>query len=294
MTRRPRLYQPLPGPRAWLFTRSRIWCATDHLLLINDQLLQETYVRVYWTDVEAILLYSLSRPAGFLLALEWFCLIAVLVSAPLVNLLSGTIFALVFAASYAIWRLTRAYFACQITTRLSTHRFPLRPTLTSSRKIINHLKSRVESAQASFVENSLDGTLVLPQHKPPSRRRSPLIIPAIVFALGLFAPLSGIVLAVYILALLTLFLFQRRFDFPFSVRSAAVLSDILVVLQLVWWIDLLRGHSLAVAPAAHLRPDWVFHILRTIFSLFGIAAIYERSLGQSRNGSNRPTVLGLS
>ncbi|MBV9407103.1 MAG: hypothetical protein JO211_17275, partial [Acidobacteriaceae bacterium] len=77
-------------------------------------------------------------------------------------------------------------------------------------------------------------------------------------------------------------------------RSAAVLSDILVVLQLVWWIDLLRGHSLAVAPAAHLRPDWVFHILRTIFSLFGIAAIYERSLGQSRNGSNRPTVLGLS
>ena len=284
--------------RRWLrLTRSNIWLAPDHLLLISNRLFRENYARIYWSDIETMVVYSLPHPRGSMLAIEILCLLAAAVCGLLVNARWGITFAVLFLLPYLIWRFTRPYYACQITTKLSTYRFPLLPTLAGSKRIVADLKTRTELAQSSLIDSSpseaINGSLRVEDRNQASRK-PPMLVPYIAtFGLGLLGSLSKVILGIYFIPLISLFFLPRNFEFPFNVRAAAVMSQILGALQIAWWLILLR-YPLAVQVGVLIHPGWEFHILRILFSLFGVLAVFERSLDHSRYQARRQTVLGLS
>jgi hypothetical protein len=296
MAKKTALYRPLAGSGFQSGGR-RLWQAVDHLLLIKVRVFRETYARVYWTDIQAALLYPLARPRGPMLVFEAFCLLAVAVSAPLTGVLRGSVLAALFLVSYASWRLTRPNWACQVSTRISTQRFPLANAFAASRRIFEDIKARAISAQSSAPGETIvhaHARFSAGQHtQEPARAK--VAVYALAFALGLFAPLNEVILVIYYVALAALLFLRRDFEFPFAITAAAVMSQILGALQLVYWLASLRYPLAFVAGYQYqLRISWEFHILRVLFSLFGIAAIYQRSVEYSRYQPKGSTVLGLS
>lgn len=261
-----------------------MWFAPDHVLVIRDHAFREIYARIYWTDMRALLLYSLDRPRGFMLALEIGCLLAVVVSAPLLlNLVWGSAIAAVFVGLYSLWRFTRPNWACEIATRLSAYRFPLRPTIAASRRIVDELKRRAEAAQEAVTEDiGARPDLLASGRRAPMKKQRSLVWHGIAFGLGLLTPLTVILLVVYYVFLVVIYFVQQDFEFPLTIRAAAVMSQILAVLHVVTWLPALRVSG---------QPE--FHLLTVLFSLFGIAAIYQRSLRPSIHEPRGTSVLGL-
>lgn len=286
------LYRPV-CKRSWFaFSRNRTWLAADHLLVISDRLFRENYSRIYWSDMHAILLYSLRRPRRFMLAFEILCMVAVQVSASILNILWGSLFATLFILAYASWRLIQPNWACQISTRLSSYRFPLRATHNASTRIIEDLKTRVQSVQGSVSELESLHEIYVGDPYGAARRSPTLAVHVIAFVLGILTPLSGVLLALYYGALVALFFFQRDFEFPLAVRSATLMSHLLALCQIVWffWVRF----DVAASGDFHFPLVWEFHILRLLFSVFGIAAVYQESLQSSRYQPKSSSVLGLS
>ncbi len=289
MSRRASSYRSLRGQR---FTFSRnTWLAADHLLLIKSRLFREYYARIYWTDIQAVLLYSLHRPRGFMFGFELLCVLAAAISAPFVNLVSGSVFGALFVAYYTCWRLTRPNWACQVSTKISTNRFPLAATLASSRRIVEQIKTQALSAQES--EPLTTHGVFIGQGNESERKPSKFIVHILTFTLGLFTPLHTAVLAIYVVPLVALYFFERDFHFPFAIRSATVMSQILAALQILGWLASLK-YPLLIANSHLFRPDWEFNGLRILFNLFGLAAIYQQSVDRSKYQPQSSTVLGLS
>lgn len=286
------IYRPLRKRRSFTFLRTRTWLASDHLLVISDRFFRENYSRIYWTDVHAILLYSIPRPRGFMLAFEILCMVAVPVSASIMNVVWGSAFAALFVFAYVCWRLMQPNWACQISTKLSSHRFPLGATRNASRRLIEDLKSRVRSLQPSAAEIERPRETVVGDRFGAERRSPTVAVHVIAFVLGLLAPLSSVVLLLSYSALTAVFFFQRDFQFPVAVRSATVMSQLLALFQIVWFFSL--RFDVSLSEYSSFPPAWEFHILRLLFSLFGIAAAYEQSLQNSGYQPTRSSVLGLS
>jgi hypothetical protein len=61
-------YQRLPGTRRGLLARASAWAAPDHILLIEGSRVRETYKRVYFRDVQALLVMRRNR---FLIQTPW-------------------------------------------------------------------------------------------------------------------------------------------------------------------------------------------------------------------------------
>ncbi len=298
MAKSTTVYRPASGQRPFPGGRCKMWLARDHVLAIKDRAFREIYARIYWNDVQAILLYSLDHPRRFMLAFEIACVLAAAVSAPLlVSAFWGSIYAGVFVAWYGLWRLTRPNWACEISTRLSAYRFPLRPSLSSSRRVVEELKGRVESTQLPYPADSsvveTTGTAFLGNQAGAALQEPVLVWHAITFALGLLAPLTKVILVAYYGLLVLLYFRQQDFEFPFAIRAAAVMSQILALLQISFWLLYFQLPFLVIG-ARRLPFNMEFSVLTILFSLFGIAAIYHRSLQQSKHQTRSTSLLGLS
>ncbi len=284
------IYSPLR--RSFTLRRTRTWLASDHLLVISDRFFRENYSRIYWIDVHAVLLYSIPHPRGFMLAFEILCMVTAQVSASIMNIVWGSAFAALFVFAYASWRLMQPSWACQISTRLSSHRFPLGATRNTATRIIEDLKSRVRSVQESVAEIESPRETFVGDPFGAERESPTVAMHVIAFVLGLLTPLSSVVLLLYYCALIAAFFFQRDFQFPVAVRSAALMSQLLALFQIVsffWFRFEPASSGYCTFPLA-----WEFHILTLLFSVFGIAAAYQESLQSFGYQSKNPSVLGLS
>ncbi len=287
------LYRPMRARTWFVFHRTRTWLAADHLLIISDRFFRENYSRIYWTDMQTILLYSLQRPRGPMLAFEILCVGAVQVSGSIMNILWGSVFAALFVFAYASWRLMQPNWGCQTSTKLSTHRFSLGATLNRSRRIVEDLKTCARSVQGSVKDVDSPGQIFVGDRDGAERRKPTLAVHVIAFVLGLLAPLSRLFLAIYYGALIAVFFFQRDFQSPLAVRSATVMSHLLALLQIAWWVFWLRYRT-ALSGLFNFSPVWEFHILRLLFSVFGLAAVYQEWSQNSRYQPKSSSVLGLS
>src|SRR5580700_9914546 len=64
----PTPYRRLPGTRRGLAARASAWAGPDHILLIEGSRVKETYKRVYFRDVQALLVMRRNR---FLIQTPW-------------------------------------------------------------------------------------------------------------------------------------------------------------------------------------------------------------------------------
>jgi len=235
------------------FLRVAVWTAADHLLFIRNRFFDEQYTRLYWADIQAILLYPLRPPGILLLVAEILCVVLIVGTAPLANHLWGAAFAVVFAVWYGFWRLIQPAWACEISTKTSSVRFPLSPSLHQSRHVLNHLRSHTTTESQT-------------EPRPPGSGRVALHIAA--FAMGAISPVGTALSILYYLLLGLAFFFQQRFDFPFFVRSAAVMSQIFAILQLALWIL-----SRQLLPGLFSQFNhWEFQVGRAVISLYGLWA----------------------
>ncbi|MCJ8502674.1 hypothetical protein [Desulfatitalea alkaliphila] len=56
MARRPQPYEKLPGRWMSLFNRRTLWQGADHLLWVEHTMMQETYRRFYFKDIQALVM----------------------------------------------------------------------------------------------------------------------------------------------------------------------------------------------------------------------------------------------
>jgi len=54
-------YKRLPGARRGVFTRASAWVAPDHILLVEGSRTSENYKRVYFRDIQALLVMKRQR-----------------------------------------------------------------------------------------------------------------------------------------------------------------------------------------------------------------------------------------
>jgi hypothetical protein len=288
------VYQPL-APRRWFRPgRIRAWRAADHLLLVEDRFFTEHYTRLFWAEIQTVLLYQLHSPSSFLRASEIICLCAVL--APLLLWKSGwpDFAAVAFLPCYALWRFRRPHWACEFATRLNVKRFAIPGALSSCRRLLDEIKISITQIQGALPDAPDPAAPATP---PPVYRsialpRQPVLaVHVIAFVLGLLSPFSRIAFVLYCIALIVAWFFQRDLAFPFAVRSASVMSQIFAALQIVVW-------TLSNSGISGLRPvpfnHWQFGLPRVLFSLYGIAAVFQRSLELVKPSQQRSAVLGLS
>ena len=297
------MYRPLLKNFWFGSGRTRVWQAADHLLFVEKRFFSEHYTRFYLMDIQAIVLYQLRTSGAVLLAIEGLC-VAVLLG----SLLSWRIpwvfvVALLFVLFYVVWRWSRPSWACEIATRTNRKQFALPGSLVACREVVNQVKQRAILAQGPLPETTTTEqmTPAAPIPPPAGRNRQPnpkqpvLAVHVIAFVLGVLSAWSAVVFAIYCGMLLVAYLLQRDFRFPFAVRSAAVMSQILAVLQIAFWgFAIARPVALAPFTPAYTSEHWQFALPRIIFSIYGIAAVYWGSLQQGKPQQKTSSVLGLS
>lgn len=291
-----RIYRPLYS-KPWFGTgRVRAWSSDDHLLIVENRSFTEHYTRLYWADIQTVLLYGLASRAVLLTILEVACALAAVI--PLVMWRIPWIFvpAVLFAACYATWRFSRPRWACQVTSKINSKRFAIPGTLVACRRVLNGLKNFAASAQGMGSEDTI---MALPNGLPvtqmPSsragRREPKLTVHVIAFVLGLLSSFNGVFFVFYCIALTIAYFMQRDFEFPIAVRSAAVMSQIFAVLQVAFWaFASTRFSFLTRFPFDH----WQFGLPRVLMSLYGIVAVYWVSMERAKPRQKTSTVLGLS
>lgn len=305
MPKQQPIYQRLIQAR-WLPAGSvRPWRATDHLLLVENRFFTEHYTRLFWNDMQAVLLYRLRASNAVLLALEILCALVVLSlafprglgSPPAERWLMA--FALLFVLLYAAWRLPRPLWACQVSTRTNVKQFPLPGNAAACRRVLDEIKNSITQIQGSLPETPPDSAASLPSlalasqpaHSVP--KQPVLAIHVIAFVLGIVSPFSPALFVLYCLVLIPAWLLQRDFRFPFAVRSAAVMSQIFAPLRIALWILVSSRVRPSLAPLAF--DDFRFGLPTVLFSIYGIAAVYWVSIQLTRpRQKTGATVLGLS
>jgi hypothetical protein len=296
VARHNQIYRALfPKPRFGL-GGIRAWRADDHLLIVESRALTEYYTRLYWADVQTILLYGLGGHSGVLTAFEIICVLAAIVPLIVWRLPWTFAPAVLFAVFYATWRLTRPSWGCQIITKTNAKRFRIPGTLVAGRQVLNELKNHAASAQGMASEQMTtprDGVVTTSQlRQGRALRKEPIFaVHVIAFVLGLLSSFHGLFFALYCIMLTVAYFVQQDFEFPPVVRSAAVMNQILAALQLGYWIFATALHLFVTRlPHGH----WQFGLSRILASLYGIAAIYWGSVERAKPQRKSSTVLGLN
>jgi hypothetical protein len=284
-------------PKPWFgLGRIRAWRADDHLLIVESRSFTEYYTRLYWADITMILLYGLGGHSGMLTVFEIGCALAAVVPLIVWRMPWAFVPAALFAVFYPIWRFTRPSWACQVATRINSKRFAIPGTLVACRRLLNDLKNHAASAQGMASEQTTEPVegLLPPSPMRDSRlwRKEPIFaVHVIAFVLGLLSPFNVFFFVLYSILLAVAYFLQQDFEFPLAVRSAAVMSQILVALQVAFWVFANTRHLFVTR---FQLDHWQFALPRILMSLYGIAAIYLASMERAKPQRKAPTVLGLS
>jgi hypothetical protein len=295
------------------------WLGSDYLLVVSARFFNEHYMRLYRGDVESMILYSLQRNQGALLLFEWLCALTplgvcaydwwlrqsgnVVLRGSWRMLLPG----MLFLAAYSAWRWAQPSWACLLSTRTSRAGLVLGRTLKDARRKFTELVAWVAQVQPLLVE--IEGLQAgkMPPHDSKAPKPYTQAIHGAAFGCGavgwiLVATGSPYLLGLAFLALMAYYAFlaaaylaQAAFEFPFPVKSAAVMSQIsavtclLVLLNSASWMGperfyfLLAGESLGQFAG----------ISAVSFSLYGIVAMTLAATEMPSPGTARRSVLGL-
>lgn len=296
MAKRNQSYRPLVPARRFGLGRTRAWRSDDHLLIVEANSFHEYYTRLYWADIQSILLYSLLRRTVLLDVLEVACVLAAMwPSLALWKAPWSVIPAALFAGFYVTWRFLRPNWACQMATRTNSKRFAIPGTLVECRRVLNELKQFAATAQSLSSEQTTTSDTAVTASQillRSSRPREPMLaLHVIAFVLGLFSPFHIAIFVFYCISLAVAYFVGRDFEFPLAVRSAAVLSQMLAATQIAFWI--LANTRLSFVERLPLE-YWQFVLPRLLVSLYGVAAVYWVSIEQRKPQRQASTVLGLS
>lgn len=156
----------------WRWKFDEGWLAADHILIVRTRFFTERYLRLYWTDITALLFFPAARNRGLMLIAEICCLLAVpilvLFSSGPINsrafLTTSRIVVWTLAGSlvvvYALWRFTRRRWNVEILTLTGRATVPLAITRGRSAQYVGQLRENVEAVQV-LVE--------APSEQPPRR-----------------------------------------------------------------------------------------------------------------------------
>jgi len=292
MVQREQIYRPLFGTRWRPASGVRAWQSADHLLIVEGRFFSEQYTRLFWADIQSAVLYQLHSRSSFLLGAEAVCLLAVLGPLAFRNYGWPLIAGVVFLLWYGSWRFTRRHWGCQVATRTSTRQFALTGNLASSRRILEQLRDRVSLAQgapAEPTETPMQQTAAFSGRQFPRQPVTAVHVTA--FVLGILSPFSVFIFVAYCIALTAAWFLQQDFRFPLAVRSAAVMSQIYAALRVAIWI--LVHISIRFNFMPFFFNYWQFGMPQVLFSLYGITAVYGRSIAAAKRQQNSATVLGL-
>ena len=292
--RNPR-YRPISKNRWFDLGRTRVWQAADHLLCVQSRFFTEQYTRLYWMDMQTISLFQLHPPSALMTVFEALCAGALLASLLLWRGPLALIAAVVFAAAYALWRITRPQWACQINTRNSSRQFPLAGHLNACRRAVDEFEQQALNAQGPAPESQADATVPRALSGQKNRRQPSMTVHVLAFVMGVASAWSAVIFGFYCALLVAAYFVQQDFRFPFAVRSAAVMSQILAAVQVAFWFfALARPPLMRPFTEVYTFEHWQFALPRILFSLYGMAAVFWGSQEQPKRERNSSTVLGLS
>lgn len=322
-----RTYRRLGG-RRWLRWQSDDgWLAADHLLVVKTRFFSEQYVRVYWNDVQALLLYRLAHNSGLMLGAEVVVVAAAAAVAYVQNRFEAMALAFCYVTLYLAWRLTRRNYGVELTTRTADVRIPLTTFRSSARLLVDQLQQAVEKVQGRLAaewealaatdkrdsEPDAAGAIEGPVRPEPvminiivsggERPRKPiLVLHGIVFALGLTTWLftSGVLQSgpmwiatgtflslLFFVGLSATFFLQQDPEFPFAVRCAAVMNLALTAAMVGPVVALGTRFDLAGLSSTVGTLRAPATLLRLLACLFGLMGIYKSSLDESDKPSAR-------
>ncbi|HEX4809949.1 MAG TPA: hypothetical protein VH325_13510 [Bryobacteraceae bacterium] len=291
------------------------WLGGDHLLVVNARFFSERHMRLYRGDIETMVLYSLQRNQGALLVLECLCALTplgvcayawwlrqVYIATAWRVLIPG----IAFALTYAIWRFVQPNWACLLSTKTSRAGLVLGRTARRAKRNFTELVAWVSQVQGRLtgVESLAMGGAV--DHDPKATKPYTQAVHAAAFACGasgwiLLGIGSPPVLGLAIFALMTYYgllgaayFAQSASEFPFAVKSAAVMSQISAIICL---LVLLSGASSNPMRFYFLMRGATLGQLAGIsavsFSIYGIVAMTLAATELPRPGTARRSVLGL-
>ncbi len=279
----------------------KTWLADDHILKITNGLLREDYTRLYWVDIRAALLYSLDRPDTLLVVAEVSGVALAVSGATLISPPWGVLAALVFVAIYAAWRFIQPGWAAQIYTKVTSVKLPLASSLASSRRLLSELTLRVSRAQERVLSNDAlalsPGPLVIStvsgsKKDPAQSKRVPVIFYGCLFAFGAVSGFNAFTVFLYCLLFVVTFFIRRDFEFPFSIRSATVLNQMLAVSRIVIWLaSWRRPFLLLVGSRLTIRTEFV--VASMILSLYGLLSVVVAVRRSGQYDLRSSTILGL-
>jgi hypothetical protein len=295
------------------------WLGVDHLLVVNARFFKEHYMRLYRGDIESMMLYSLQQNQGALLLFEWLCALVPLGVCAYLGLLRQShgivspgawrvlLPGILFLAAYSAWRFVQPNWACLLSTRTSRAGLVLGRTSNEARKKFTELVAWVSQVQPPLSAVQDAATRRVATQDPTATKPYTQAIHAAAFACGalgwiLIATASPFLLGLAFFALTTYYFFlaaaylaQGVFEFPFTVKSAAVMSQISAVISLFLllsgasWMGSLRFYFLLWGePVAQ-----VAGISAVAFSLYGIVAMTLAATEMASPGTARRSVLGL-
>lgn len=295
------------------------WLGGDYLLVVSARFFSEHYMRLYRGDIEAMILYSLQRNQGALLVFEWLCALTplgicgyrwwLLQSAGVVTRDSWRVLipGMLFLAAYAAWRFVQPNWACLMSTRTSRAGLVLGRTLKDAKRKFWELVAWVAQVQQPLIatEGLRAGKVAIQSPKEPKAYTQAIHAAAfgcgalgwILIGVGwpyLFG-VAFLALMAYYVFLAAAYLAQAAFEFPFAIKSAAVMSQLsavtclLLLLSGASWIGPLRFYLLWWgAPLGQLAG-----ISAVTFSLYGIVAMTLAATEMPSSGTARRSVLGL-
>lgn len=295
------------GGRRWLRWQSDDgWLAADHLLFVRTRFFSEQYTRLYWNDVQALLLYRLAQNTGLMLGAEIVCVLAAVTVAFVQNRFEVMALAFCYVVLYAAWRLTRRNYALEMTTRTAGVRIPLAMFQRSARRLADQSRRAVEGVQGRLASPPdlpivvtepaiAEHSAVTVKHSGRTRRPI-LVVHGIVFGLGLatwlfisgtvpsdpyWIAIGALLSILFYAGLIAMFFLQQDPEFPFAVRSAAVMNLALQVAVLGPVLALGARLSFQAVNAAMVVLSPPMTLLRLLACLFGLMGIYKNSLDEA-------------
>ena len=142
-------YRTLPGA-AGLFTRHRLWLASDHVLLVRTAMFWEEYRRFYFSDIQAIVFAEIGNAP----AVYGYGVAAAFVVGAMVLALRGHPFWAVLCVILALPVLAFAYSRpsckCYLKTQVSLERLHALKRLRDAREVSATIRGAVEAVQGSY------------------------------------------------------------------------------------------------------------------------------------------------
>jgi hypothetical protein len=184
MAKAPKEYQRIPGrgmrvEGSWVIAVSRtmcsVWQGADHLLLVDRMGYSETYKRLYFRDIQAVIIRKTAKAAVQnyimgLLALLFFLWAMAVVNLPgrVTLWIIGGLFALITLINLSFGSTCVTYFK----TPVQTEQLPSLNRLRKARKAMDRIRPRLLEAQGAFnadeVKAELEERLRRQSQNPPA------------------------------------------------------------------------------------------------------------------------------